>query len=118
MWISKVLASEAKSSRAETGVVTLSGAQGAEVCATRQSRDFPVYAPYGYRYALPAGTSVLMVPSSRGDACCGSLMEKDMELKAGETALFSAGGASLYLKNNGSVIINGLEITRDGTIAE
>lgn len=45
-------------------------------------------------------------PSANGQICIGAPV-KDKELQPGEIMLYSAGGATLVLKNDGTILANG-----------
>lgn len=66
-----------------------------------------VVAPYGIAYVPPVGEGAVVVPFDGGEACVGVIASYPEKLSKGELMLFSAGGASIVLKNDGSVYING-----------
>ena len=113
MWISKRLINKTKNNIAENGRVTM---PSSEVSATNLSRDFATYAPYGVSYVLPTGSSVIMVPSAQGEACCGVEMGSTKGMDVGEIKIESKSGAYIYFRSYGTVEINGVEITKDGKI--
>ena len=47
--------------------------------------------------------------SAGGAVCLGVIAAPPEPLEPGEVMLYSAGGASIVLKNNGKVLINGRE---------
>lgn len=97
----KIMWNERKT--AETGVVTTGG--GAISVRTDMERRSPVVAaPYGMAVCLPQGTKVVMLPES--GVCLGAVNDA-AGLEPGEVRLFSAGGAEIRLKADGSVVING-----------
>lgn len=59
--------------------------------------------PYGLSSVAAAGRQAVMLDGY----CAGVASAPDGELQAGETRLYSAGGAEIYLDNSGRVIING-----------
>ena len=48
----------------------------------------------------------VLVNSTEGMVCAGAVVE-ETALEPGELLLFSQGGARIYLKNSGEVVING-----------
>ncbi len=116
MWLSQQLTPNEQMRQAERGTVTLNTADGLETEGTASTRHMALYAPYGYRAAVPVGEEVLLLPLADGIAAAGTRVCTD-GLQAGEVALTSAGGASLLLKNDGTVVINGaLVINKEGQL--
>lgn len=76
------------------------------VNSSLEHRNMPVIAPYGIVYNPPVGETSVVLPLTKGQACLG-VVSKDMKLQAGELMLYSKGGATILLKNDGSVVING-----------
>lgn len=71
--------------------------------------NISVLSPYGIVAVPPKGTKAVVLPTGDTAVCLGTpQLVKD--LKEGEVMLFSSGGASIILKNNGKVLINGKEI--------
>ncbi|MEE0264091.1 MAG: hypothetical protein UD936_00540 [Acutalibacteraceae bacterium] len=71
--------------------------------------NIPVISPYGIASVIPKGTRVVAVPVGDTAVCIGAQQQAD-GLKEGELMLFSSGGASIVLKNDGKVLINGKEV--------
>lgn len=65
--------------------------------------------PYGMIYSIPKGEKAITIPIGNTAACLGVLKPNE-NLEVGEVMLYSAGGASIILKNDGSVLINGRSI--------
>ena len=67
----------------------------------------PLFVPGGYAWRPRAGETVLVIKA--GDAVCvtGTESGAETDLAAGEVKIFSAGGASILLKNDGTVEISG-----------
>lgn len=59
--------------------------------------------PYGLASRAASGREAVML----GSYCAGVVADGDSGLQAGEVRLYSAGGAEIWLKNNGDVVING-----------
>ena len=103
MWISKqIIAAQKRQPTAELAEVTGSAVmQGAN-----EYRGVPLSAPWGIAYMPPNTAQAVVVGTNAGNACIGTLIES-RGLDSGELMLFSAGGACIYLKNSGEVVING-----------
>jgi hypothetical protein len=103
MWISqKIIESQAAKPSAKLAEMTGgSAAQGAS-----EYRGLPFAGPWGIAYQPPNAAQAVIVSTSAGDACIGTLAA-DRGLKPGELLLYSSGGAEIYLKNNGEIVING-----------
>ena len=103
--------------RAETGYVTMGRGDLIEAGATVNSRSIKSYLPYGYSSLVPKGEEVILVPSTDGNVALGT-RAKSEELESGEIKISSKGGASIVLKNDGRVIINGSYIINSQGVAE
>jgi hypothetical protein len=102
MWISQQMITAAKKQpAAELAEVTGNAMQGA-----MEYRAIPLSAPWGIAYLSPNSAQAVVVTTASGSVCVGTLAQ-DRGLAAGELMLFSSGGAEIYLKNSGEVIING-----------
>lgn len=111
MWLTSFLNREKAVKSATKGSITASEAKKVQVDADTQHRDVAVVAPYGIAYVPPVGEGAVLVPFEGGEACVGVLSSVPMKLSRGELMLYSAGGASIVLKNDGSVLINGEKVT-------
>ena len=117
MWISRRLEKENAGISAERGYVSMNKDGRIEAASSVNSRDTAAFSPYGYTAAVPRGEEVLLIPSNDGQVVIGTKSESKA-LEAGEIKIASLGGASIVLKNDGSVIINGkLTINREGVIS-
>lgn len=106
MWVSqKMGALEYSDAQMQLGEVT-NNVGGITVQAVGQYSNMPIAAPWGITYLPPKGAKVLVLESEEMTLCTGAVMETTA-LAAGELMLCSAGGASIHLKNNGEVVING-----------
>lgn len=114
MWISKMISQSRQSPKAEKGSVTLSS-NSLETDGTVKTRNIDAYAPYGYQCRPPVGEEVMLLPSGDGQVMIGSKAVCE-NLQSGEIRLKSLGGASIILKNDGSVVINSLVIDKNGVI--
>ena len=107
MWIASYLAKQRASQSATSGSVMDADSAGVEISASRKYRELPVVAPYGIYWVPPAGEKAVMVHTPVSDLCMGVVTAGAEGLEPGELMLCSEGGASIVLKNNGSVLING-----------
>lgn len=88
------------------------GAEGNVVRASGEHKAFAQCLPYGVYSVAPAGSRMVVIPLSDGEAAL-DVNEHHAELEPGELALYSKGGASVVLKNSGDVLINGQVFARD-----
>lgn len=116
MWLSRNFKSTEQSA-AETGVITLNKDDITEANSSMPSRGAQCFSPYGYSSRIPVGDEVLIINGSSGSAVAGVKMNAGT-LEQGEIEIRSLGGATILLKNDGSVVINSLVIDRDGNIEE
>lgn len=103
MWISQqMIASQRQGAAADTARITGSGsAQGGN-----DYRELLFAGPWGIAYRPLNAAQAVIVSTSAGDTCVGTLAEQK-DIRQGELLLYSAGGAEIYLKNNGEIEING-----------
>ncbi len=114
MWLTSFMAKNIKnSSSVSAGSITGARDGRVEVDSSSRHLDLPVVAPYGVVYVPPVGSQAVVVSTSMGEVCTGVVNKQVQGLKAGELMLCSAGGASIVLKNDGTVLINGKEFTGD-----
>lgn len=100
MWLTKKETAE-KAESVKTGVVTTGGGE-ISVCTELERRAPTVTVPYGMAVSVPQGTEAVMT----GGVCLGVVNDAGT-LLPGEVRLFSAGGAEIVLKLDGTVVING-----------
>ncbi len=114
MWLSRIICNSKSSESAEKGRVTLSSSENWEADGSRTVRNIETYLPYGYSAAAPVGEEVLLLPAADSTVAVGTKSSSE-GIEAGEVRIQSKGGASIVLKNDGSVIINNsLIIDREG----
>ena len=107
MWISRYITGNSFGSESPSvGEVRSAGAK-VTVSAAADHLGVPTAAPYGVAYVPPIGARSLIVPSDGGGICLGVIGDVPDQLEQGELMLFSSGGASIVLKNDGRVLING-----------
>ncbi len=115
MWISRQLVKEQSEQSVQCARVTLNSNGELEAAASGIERGVNMCVPYGYNCSMPAGTNMLLTHCDGEQTAIGAIMSSE-KLNQGEIKISSEGGAFIYLKNNGSVVINGLEIDRNGVI--
>lgn len=108
MWLSEYLTGRSIGSEGTApGEIRSAGAGSVAVSSTRDHRTLPIIAPAGIAYVPAVGSQTVVLPSAGGAVCLGVISAPAENLEAGELMLYSAGGASLVLKNDGRVLING-----------
>ncbi|HIY34853.1 MAG TPA: hypothetical protein IAA24_07015 [Candidatus Eubacterium faecigallinarum] len=115
MWLSKKMVSKESTPAVQSGISTLNSNGKVEAISTGAERDIRFYSAYGYSFSIPSGEEILMSQSSGQQTAFGTLM-KNSDIETGEIMITSQSGAYIHLKNNGSVVINGLEIDKNGVI--
>lgn len=111
MWISKNMALQTQRSyTSELGEVSESGNGCFSGYGQNGRGRYYMASPGGMVYYPQKGERAVIVSTDSGDICTGIIHEKDDGLEAGELKLYSSGGASIVLKNDGSVLINGKEV--------
>ena len=86
--------------KAEKGGVKSSG-NTVSVDSSEEHRGIKCCVPYGFASVVP-----VVLPLANGEVSLG-VLAKNVELDEGEVMLSSKGGASIVLKNDGRVLING-----------
>ena len=124
MWLSKKLAVnqrlEQEGAAADMGVTTIAGRE-ASVMTRGEQRDLEVFSPGGILWQPQVGDTVLVI---RGGAGCQENCVAAAEpavpppegMTPGELYLYSRGGASVYLKGDGSIAVTG-PVTIDGDVS-
>ena len=108
MWISRYVTENSFSKDSPSvGVVRAAGGEKVSVSASSDHRSLPIAAPYGIAYVAPIGSRSLVLPTESGNVSLGVIGEAGADLQPGEMMLYSAGGATVVLKNDGRVLING-----------
>ena len=120
MWLSKKLAVnqrlEQEGAAADMGVTTITGGT-ASVMTRGEQRDLAVFAPGGVLWQPRVGDTVLVIRGGAGGlehcvAAAEPTVKPPEGMAPGELYLYSSGGASVYLKGDGSVAVTGpVEIT-------
>ena len=82
------------------------GNDGSSVRSSGEHKNLPICAPYGVFSIPPSGERAVVLPLDAGEVSVGVISSAD-NLSEGEIMLRSSGGASIVLKNDGTVLING-----------
>ncbi len=108
MWLSQKLSQKREEPGAARLAVTTIGGAEVGVSAGGERRNVPLFSPGGYTWRPRTGETLLVIKT--GDAVCAAGTESGAaaDLVAGEVRIASAGGASILLKNDGTVEISGL----------
>ena len=107
MWLIKTITDQTMT--APTAVKgELSARDGTAVSGSGEHKELELCYPYGVVSVPPAGESAVVLPLSDGEVGLG-VLSRAVGLDEGELMLYSKGGASIVLKNDGRVIINGQE---------
>lgn len=110
MWLTSHLNRGDNSPYASRGSITGANGKRVQVDASAQHRDLKLVAPYGIYYVPPIGEGAVVLPFDGGEACVGVVAVPSHKLERGELMLYSQGGASIVLKNDGTVLINGKQV--------
>lgn len=115
MWVSRAFslrqAAEREGTAADMGVTTIGG-RSASVLTRGEQRSLEVFSPGGLVWQPRAGDTVLVVKGGMGSqeqcvVAADTAARAPKEMAAGELFLYSAGGASIYLRNDGSAAVKG-----------
>lgn len=124
MWLSKQLslqrAAEQEGAAADMGITTIGGGNAAVVTRGEQ-RDLEVFSPGGLVWQPRAGDTVLVIKGGVGcqEHCvvAAETTRKTPEgMTPGELYLYSEGGASVYLRADGSIAVTG-PVTVQGNLS-
>lgn len=107
MWLSKeICESKGESTKADIGPINGIIGDTVTVQGKQEYREIPLSLPFGIVAIPKEGTKGVVIPTENGYVCSGTIPD-NIELDPGEVMLYSWGGASIILKNNGQVLING-----------
>ena len=115
MWLSKIVRNSQKNSYAETGNVSLSG-DITGVYTDHESRNVSLLAPGGYLWSPGFDEQIISILTSDGKQAVLGVVQSE-KISPGEIMLFSAGGAYITIKNDGTIKVHG-NIEIDGEITE
>ena len=114
MWLLKNLSINSNKDKvADKGTITVSNQGGLNVKTSQDHIGVPVVSTYGIDSKPPIGENIVVLPVGENNVCIGYVC-KGEDLEEGEIKLFSKGGASLILKNDGRILANGVDITGGG----
>lgn len=104
MWLSEKAAAKGRGANAaEVGTAT----GGMSVFTEAEKRNLPVCAPGGYAWRPKFGEDVLVMKCADGlSRVLSSVSEPQEGLEGGEVLIYS-GAASICLKNDGRIFLNG-----------
>lgn len=112
MWINEYMTGcSGKADVATAGEILTAQNGRVAVGSTKNYGALPVIAPAGIAYVPVSGASTIVMEGAGGAVCLGVVADLPAPLQAGELMLYSAGGASIVLKNDGKVLINGREVS-------
>jgi len=113
MWINERLNASPESELPHIGrVVRLQGGF-ADVEGDMKLAEVACISPFGMACLPPVGEEVLVVPGASGYYCIGSSAGAPA---AGAVTLRNAAGAEILLREDGSISLNGVVISKDGVI--
>lgn len=107
MWIPKTITSSEGSGEPFAANIIYSEGGKLGVSGLERLENVEMCVPYGFYCAPPKGTRVVMLPVGSSAVVGGVTVDSPLSLQSGEIGLYSSGGASIVLKNDGSVVING-----------
>ncbi len=111
MWLmSYITKNSLNSPNAVKGDVSSVKDESLSVISSGEYKNLKSCFPYGIASAPPVGECAVVLPLDDGEVNLGVVAKKNT-LEEGELMLYSKGGASIVLKNDGKVIINGKEFT-------
>lgn len=108
MWLTKKIENQTKKTRiAEGAMVTSSASSHLDAKGTKAHASVPCVSPFGIVSLSPDGSRTVILPLDNGSVSLGVIQPELNNLERGEVMLYSAGGATIVLKNDGRVLING-----------
>lgn len=118
MWLSRQTRSKTAISGSDLGVTSISG-ESPGVVTRGEVRQLPVYGPGGYSWQPATGETVLVIKGGTGgeESCVAGVKQGKAPdgLLPGEVYIYAKGG-SVYLKNDGTVKIQGSRIALKGRV--
>lgn len=110
MWLMNYITNHSMTSpSAAKGEMNTGGAGGTAVASSSEHKSLELCFPYGIVSVPPSGERAVVLPLDDGEVGLG-VLTRAVGLEDGEVMLYSKGGASLVLKNDGRVLINGQEV--------
>lgn len=109
MWIADYITKNSMTNpSAEIGNVVSCAGGSTAVMSSGEHKGLKTAAPYGIISVPPVGENAVILPLDDSEVCIGVVADSN-DLEPGELKLCSKGGASIVLKNDGSVLINGVK---------
>lgn len=109
MWLmSYITKNSITSPNAVKGSVDGVKSDGLSVASSGEHKQLGSCLPYGIFSVPPVGQRAVVLPLDDGEISLG-VLANSVTVEPGEIMLRSKGGATLVLKNDGRVIINGKE---------
>lgn len=105
-----------KATRNTAKLATVTATNGLQLVGDGAHRNLRVVAPYGIQTKPVVGSTVALLPLSSGEYLLLGAVGEDNALQAGELRLQNSAGATILLKSDGSISLNGLIISSDGQI--
>ncbi|MBQ9674120.1 MAG: phage baseplate assembly protein [Ruminococcus sp.] len=106
MWLTDYIAKKEQST-AHTGNMSQGSSNSIDFNGSSVFSSVRLAVPYGIAYNPPQNSEGVLLPYDGGRVVIGVTANIDSALEPGEVMLFSHGGASIVLKNDGNVYING-----------
>ena len=110
MWLMNYITKNSISSpNAVKGSVNRNDSDGTAVVSSGEHKRLKSCFPYGIISVPPRGERAVVLPLDDGEVGLG-VIAANSSLEEGELMLYSKGGASIVLKNDGRVLVNGREL--------
>ena len=111
MWLGRNMANENRAETISTGGVSCSADRRLSASARDGRSQYAIVSPAGVISSPASGEEAVVMQTASGQLCLGVVTPyHGLELKPGEIALRSEGGAVLKLANDGKIYANGREI--------
>lgn len=111
MWLMNYITKNSLTSpNAVKGNVNKNDKDGTAVVSSGEHKRLKSCFPYGIISVPPTGERAVVLPLDDGEVGLG-VIAKGSNLEEGELMLYSKGGASIVLKNDGRVLVNGQELS-------
>ncbi len=116
MWINRALNQAENTESAHVGTVTNVNGNNIDIASNMQLLNVPLVCGVNISSIPVQGQEVVVLPAKDDEYYCigQPLISKD--ICEGETKISSSGGAYIWLKSNGDIILNGVTITKSGKI--
>lgn len=108
MWLTGYITKNSLSAQSAVKGDVLANSGGTAVVSSGEHKGLKLCVPFGIKSVPPAGAQAVVLPLDDGEVSVGVISQTE-DLEEGELMLYSKGGASIVLKNNGKVLINGRE---------